>query len=903
MAREFTMGIRLNYNDNRFTRGMREAQRQTNAFRDSLRSASSASDGFINKLGGIAAALGGIAAARKAFDWLVGANANMEQYQQTLTVVYKSQERALEALEWANQFAKDTPFEIAEIVEATTRMAAYGIEAQKVLGITGDMAAVMGKDLMQAVEAIADAQTGELERLKEFGITKKMIEEQAKLLGSNPINNSGQITDMKAFNAALFALMEERYAGGMAMQAKTFKGMQAKAKDFVSNLGRELGKPVFEKMRANMARLMDTLDQLERSGAIDRFIKKVHRAGAAAWDAFSKASRAIQNAFRAIKKVAEPVIDFIRDNWGTIKPFIEGVAIAVGAVAAAMASMKTFTLAATIAMRLLGAAMLTNPIGWVILGIGLLIGLFIKLNGGIEGAKKVLQGWFDRLKAWYNSDGTQAWVQKAIDLFNMLKERAGQAFSWVVEQAKNYWPQVKEIATTVVDALGMAFQWVKSQVDKYWPTIETVVTTVVKDLVSGFQWLVNAAKEYWPQLKEMVIGVWNNFQQTVLPAAKRFITALINGFKTIWEAVGPLVAAIYNFIKTILPSIIEVGKIIIWVVMNVVWPVVNKILGVIFDVGAAIIPIISKIVSSIIAAFTAVLNWARMIWPAVQKIINWVFQFIKFVWAAIGPFIMAALNVIIGIIKGGFKIIMAIVGFVWSTIKSIIEIAWSIISGIITTALGIFTGDWEMAWEGVKSIFEGIWNGIKDFISGIGQFFYDSGKAIIETLVDGIKSVAEAPVKAFKNIFGKVRDLLPFSDAKKGPLSELTYSGGAIMTTLSAGVNKKAGVFQDAVNGAFSQAALGMTVTAPAFQNAAPAASFIEPQANISPNQVSVAAAPSAASGAPSITIGSLVEKIELYADKDTDADSLVDQLIDKLHQRAKEVVGILSAADKGALI
>jgi phage tail tape-measure protein len=59
---------------------------------------------------------------------------------------------------WAVDFANKTPFETDAIVEATVRLSAYGLEAQKVMPAIGDMAAVMNKDVMQAVEAVADAQ-------------------------------------------------------------------------------------------------------------------------------------------------------------------------------------------------------------------------------------------------------------------------------------------------------------------------------------------------------------------------------------------------------------------------------------------------------------------------------------------------------------------------------------------------------------------------------------------------------------------------------------------------------------------------------------------------------------------------------------------------------------------------
>lgn len=127
--------------------------------------------------------------------------ASLEQYRNTLNVVMKDNTKAAETFAWANDYANKTPFETGEIVDATVKMTSYGLEAKKVLPLTGDMAAAMGKSIDQATEAIADAQTGELERLKEFGITKNMIIQQgAKTLsGIEIVNNKGQITNQKAF--------------------------------------------------------------------------------------------------------------------------------------------------------------------------------------------------------------------------------------------------------------------------------------------------------------------------------------------------------------------------------------------------------------------------------------------------------------------------------------------------------------------------------------------------------------------------------------------------------------------------------------------------------------------------------------------------------------------------------
>ena len=157
---------------------------------------------------------------------------NIGQYRNTLETVLKDSDTARRKLAWASRFANRTPFETNEVLSGMTKLQSYGIEGDRVLKTTnrtylemiGDMASGMGKSFDQAIEAIADARTGELERLKEFGITKNMIAEFGKSKGLEIFNNKGQINDLELFNKTLFEMMDSRFGGAMEKQAKTFKG-------------------------------------------------------------------------------------------------------------------------------------------------------------------------------------------------------------------------------------------------------------------------------------------------------------------------------------------------------------------------------------------------------------------------------------------------------------------------------------------------------------------------------------------------------------------------------------------------------------------------------------------------------------------------------------------------------
>ena len=87
-------------------------------------------------------------------------------------------------------------------------------------------------------------------------------------------------------------------------------------------------------------------------------------------------------------------------------------------------------------------------------------------------------------------------------------------------------------------------------------------------------------------------------------------------------------------------------------------------------------------------------------------------------------------------------------------------------------------------WDAITGIFERVGG----FFADLGRTFYDAGRNLIMALVDGIVAMAKTPYDAVKEALGFVGDLLPFSDAKEGPLSRLTESGFKIMATLAEGV-------------------------------------------------------------------------------------------------------------------
>lgn len=154
--------------------------------------------------------------------------AQFEKYEAVLTGLEGSQAKAKASMAWVTQFAATTPYEIDQVMEAFVRLRAYGIDpTDGTLRALGDTASTMGKDVMAAVEMLADAQSGEFERLKEFGIRARQQGdkvtfswvENGKTMERSSKKTGSEIT------RTLLGIFGPKNAGAMDRQSKTLGGI------------------------------------------------------------------------------------------------------------------------------------------------------------------------------------------------------------------------------------------------------------------------------------------------------------------------------------------------------------------------------------------------------------------------------------------------------------------------------------------------------------------------------------------------------------------------------------------------------------------------------------------------------------------------------------------------------
>nr|WP_255632062.1 tape measure protein [Rhodoferax sp. U2-2l] len=218
----------------------------------------------------------------------------------SLITVTGSSAAAAREFGWIKQFAATTPYQLNEVTGAFVKMKALGLDASaKALGSYGNTASAMGKDLNQMIEAVADAATGEFERLKEFGIKASKQGDQVSLTFQGVTktigNSAGEITGY------LQAIGNNEFAGAMATRAATLDGA-------ISNL----------------ADNWDALYRTVSSGAVGGLI----------FDSVTVASEAIKSAEGAVKSVAEAIIPATKVATAYFAIFVAAPAIYTMATAA-----------------------------------------------------------------------------------------------------------------------------------------------------------------------------------------------------------------------------------------------------------------------------------------------------------------------------------------------------------------------------------------------------------------------------------------------------------------------------------------------------------------------------------------------------------------------------------------
>lgn len=225
-------------------KGVQNLTVETKKYNSEVKKATNETKTFNDKASSIGTTLAAsfsVAAVGGFISKVVETRAEFQKFEAVLTNTLGSKSLAQNALMMIQDVASKTPFSVQELTASFVKLANQGFEptAAEITKL-GDLAASQGKSFDQLTEGIIDAQTGEFERLKEFGIKAKKEGDNVKFTFKGvetQVKNNG-----KAINDYILSLGElEGVSGGMAAISDTLGGKISNLGDnfdaFFNNLG------------------------------------------------------------------------------------------------------------------------------------------------------------------------------------------------------------------------------------------------------------------------------------------------------------------------------------------------------------------------------------------------------------------------------------------------------------------------------------------------------------------------------------------------------------------------------------------------------------------------------------------------------------------------------------------
>ena len=370
------------------------------------------------------------------------------------------------------------------------------------------------------------------------------------------------------------------------------------------------------------------------------------------------------------------------------------------------------------------------------------------------------------------------WIGKA-------GQAVGKASEWIAEN--------QGLATGILNAvlfLGM-FLTVTGSVTSIIGIFGTAITRtigMVGGLKSGFETLRIYGMYAADGIKAMGAGLLNMVRQGIASAA----AALPGLISSVWGFTTALLANPVTWIVIGIAAL-TAGLILLW--KN--WD----------KVSAFIQNVWNACVEKVRAGLQAMKDFFFNIGGAIVSTVSNVFNRVR---GAVRSRMEAVRNVM-GNVMG------AAVGTVkqkLDNMKNAYEQNGGGIRGIAAAAVEGVKGYYTAGFDFLNTLTGGKLNGIKELwsqglakvrgvVDGAVGLFKQSGVKIMETFTEGIRSAVNKPVEAVKGALSRIRQMLPFSDAKEGPLSQLTLSGRRVFETIHTGMSQTASLPADMARDAF----------------------------------------------------------------------------------------------------
>jgi hypothetical protein len=228
-----------------------------------------------SKLGGILAGAFAVGSIASFGSKIVQTTAEFQRFEAVLSNTLGSNSAAQIAMQQINEFASATPFAVDELTNAFVKLANQGFQPTiEEMRSLGDLASSTGKSFNQLAEALLDAQVGEFERLKEFGI-KARVEGDKVMFTFKGVETQVNKSSSAIKDYILSLGNAEGVTGAMAKISATLGGQLSNLGDNWTTLMKTFGDANTGVLSATIGKLNDLLGALNKIGTADNITLKL----------------------------------------------------------------------------------------------------------------------------------------------------------------------------------------------------------------------------------------------------------------------------------------------------------------------------------------------------------------------------------------------------------------------------------------------------------------------------------------------------------------------------------------------------------------------------------------------------------------------------------------------------
>ena len=345
--------------------------------------------------------------------------------------------------------------------------------------------------------------------------------------------------------------------------------------------------------------------------------------------------------------------------------------------------------------------LLTNPIGWIILGIAALIAAIVLIVKNWDTVKE----W--TIKIW---DAIVGFLGAAWD---WIKDMFSSFLSWISDLWSSVWNTIKEVGTAIWEGIKNVFFTVWNAI---WNFISTILAVIYAIIATTFEGIKALAQFIWGFIGDYVIAVWEGIKSAA--------TAIWNGIKAVFEFV-------WNAIKTYFTTVLNFYKTIFTTVWNAIKSVATTIWNALKSAATSVFNAIQNVITSVM---NVIRNVITSIWNAIKGVLTSIWNSIKgvasSVWNSISSVISSVVNRIRSIVTSVFNAIRSVVTNVWNGIKSVTSGAINNVKSVVSNGANFIRNTFTSAINAVKNVFGGLWNSIKGSLDKVVNGIKDKvGKA------------------------------------------------------------------------------------------------------------------------------------------------------------------------------